>query len=415
MTPPPVNAPPDSAPQVSTKDKAESQRLASTLTVLAATLTAFGVVMIYSASSIAFDLRNGDATSYLRKQAVWVALATIIFALARTTDTSWIEKRAKPLLGFTLLLLLAVLVPGIGAKVGGARRWIRFSGLNGQPSELAKLAVIVFAAWWGTHKRDLLGDYKKGFLPAFGLISFLAALIVLEPDMGTATFAATIGLTVLVVAGLRLHHLALTGAPAAVAVGFFAVFKLQYIAKRVNAFMDLDSDASGVGYQIRQAVIALGSGGPFGLGLGESRQKRLFLPDGHTDFIFALVGEELGLVGTIALVVLYGTLVVLAIRAVNRAKDRFSFLLGTGLSFALGLQAACNMAVATASVPPKGIALPFVSFGGSPLLFCAAAAGILARIAAEGRAPVAETKPAARSRAATIPAVSSTSKQEVTA
>ncbi|MEZ0227453.1 MAG: FtsW/RodA/SpoVE family cell cycle protein [Planctomycetota bacterium] len=368
-------------------DRLESLRLANTIAALAATLTAFGVVMIYSASSIAFDLRNGDATSYLRKQAVWVALATIIFALARTTDTSWLEKRAKPLLGLTLVLLLAVLIPGIGAKVGGARRWIRISGLNGQPSELAKLGVIVFAAWWGTTRRDLLGDFKKGFLPAFGLVGMTATLVVLEPDMGTALFCACVGITVLVVAGMRLRHLALVAAPAVCAIGFFAIFKLQYIAKRFNAWSDLEADASGVGYQIRQAVIALGSGGPFGLGLGESRQKRLFLPDGHTDFIFALVGEELGLVGTIALLVLYGTLVVLAIRAVQRAKDRFSFLLGTGLAFALGLQATLNMAVATASIPPKGIALPFVSFGGSPLLFCAAAAGLLSRIAAEGRAP----------------------------
>lgn len=371
--------------QVALADKAESQRLANTITALAATLTAFGVVMIYSASSVAFDLRNGDSTSYLRKQAVWVALATITFALARTTDLAWIEKRTKPILGVSLFLLLAVLVPGIGAKVGGARRWIRLAGLNGEPSELAKLAVIVFAAWWGANKQDLLADFKKGFLPAFGVVALTAGLIVLEPDMGTASFCALIGITVLVVAGMKLRHLAVMGAPGVFALAAFAVFKLGYIAKRVASWSDLDSDASGVGYQIRQAVIALGSGGPFGLGLGESRQKRLFLPDGHTDFIFALVGEELGLVGTLALVVLYATLVVLAIKAVQRAKDRFSFLLGTGLAFALGLQAALNMAVATASIPPKGIALPFVSFGGSPLLFCAAAVGILARIAAEGR------------------------------
>jgi cell division protein FtsW len=372
------------------QDRAESQRLALTITALAATLTAFGVVMIYSASSVPFDLRNGDSTSYLRKQAVWVALAAIVFALARTTDLSWVEKRARPILGASLLLLFAVLIPGIGTKVGGARRWIRVSGLNGEPSELAKLAVVVFTAWWGATKHELLGDFKRGFLPAFGAVALLAGVIVVEPDMGTASFCAVCGITVLVVAGLRIRHLALVGAPGALALGAFAAFKLDYIAARIRGWKDLDgADAAGVGYQIRQAVISLGSGGPFGLGLGESRQKRLFLPDGHTDFIFALVGEELGLVGTIALLVLYATLVALAIRAVNRAKDRFSFLLGTGLAFALGLQATLNMAVATASIPPKGIALPFVSFGGSPLLFCAAAVGLLARIAAEGRDPVA--------------------------
>jgi cell division protein FtsW len=365
-------------------DTARSQRLASTITALAATLTAFGIVMIYSASSIAFDLRNGDSTSYLRKQAVWVALAAIVFALARTTDLVWIEKRARPICGASLLLLALVLVPGIGTRVGGARRWIRVAGLNGEPSEFAKLAVCIFGAWWGANRTELLTHFKKGFLPAFGVVALFAALIVIEPDMGTASFCATVGVTVLVVAGLRLRHLALVGAPGALALAGFAAFKLGYIMKRIESWLDLDADVSGVGYQIRQAAIALGSGGPLGLGLGESRQKRLFLPDGHTDFIFALVGEELGLVGTLGLLILYATLVILAIRAVQRAKDRFSFLLGTGLAFALGLQAALNMAVATASIPPKGIALPFVSFGGSPLLFCAAATGILARIAREG-------------------------------
>jgi cell division protein FtsW len=384
-----MNAPTNVSP---TKPNPTSQALSNGITALAATLTAFGIVMIYSASSIAFDLRNGDSTSYLRKQAVWVALAAIVFALARTTDLAWLEKRAKPILGASFFLLVLVLVPGIGTKVGGARRWIRVSGLNGEPSELAKLAVCVFGAWWGATRTEILTDFKKGFLPGFGVVALFAGLIVIEPDMGTATFCAAVGLTVLVVAGLRIRHLALVGAPGALGLVGFAFFKLGYILNRIHAWSDLDADASGVGYQIRQAVIALGSGGPYGLGLGESRQKRLFLPDGHTDFIFALVGEELGLIGTLALVVLYAVLVVLAIKTVQRAKDRFSFLLGTGLAFALGLQAALNMAVATASIPPKGIALPFVSFGGSPLLFCAAATGLLARIAREGVDPVAETK-----------------------
>ncbi len=203
--------------------------------------------------------------------------------------------------------------------------------------------------------------------------------------MGTATFCAVCSLSVLVVAGARLRHLAAVSLPGALAAGVFALKKLAYISERITAFMDLEHHADGTGYQIHQAVIALGSGGPFGLGLGESRQKRLFLPDGHTDFIFSLIGEELGFVGACAVLVLYAALVILMIKAVQRAKDRFSFFLGTGLALAIGLQAVLNVAVATASVPPKGIALPFVSYGGSSLFFCAAAVGLLARIAAEGR------------------------------
>jgi cell division protein FtsW len=370
----------------------ESTRLSNTITALAATLTAFGIVMIYSASSIGSDLRHEDATIFLRKQALWVALAAIVFALARTTDLEWLRQRAKPILGVAILLLIGVLVPGLGKKIGGARRWIRISGLNGEPSEFAKLALIIFAASWGAAKAEVLHEFKAGFLPAFGVVAFTAGIIAIEPDMGTSSFCALTALSVLVVAGIRLRHLALVGAPAAFGVVALALTKLGYIMARIKAFSDLEQDPGGTGYQIRQAVIALGSGGPMGLGLGASRQKRLFLPDGHTDFIFALVGEELGFIGTIALVVLYATLVVLAIKAVDRARDRFSFLLGTGLTLALGLQAVLNMAVATASIPPKGIALPFVSFGGSSLLFCAAAVGLLARIAAEGRDPAPVTR-----------------------
>lgn len=365
----------------------ESLRLQAAILALAATLTAFGVVMIYSASSVGLGLKHDDATIFLRKQALWVTLALIVFALARTTATETLRKLAKPLYAIAVCGLVLVLIPGIGENHHGARRWINLGGLRGEPSEFAKLALIVFAASWGATKEAVLARFKEGFLPAFGCVAVAAGITAVEPDMGTATFTAGIALAILVVAGIRVSHLFLVATPGALGLAVFAIRKLGYIQARIQAFMDLDANADRTGYQLRQALIALGSGGPTGLGLGESRQKRLFLPDGHTDFIFSLVGEELGFVGTATLLCLYAALVVLLIKAVQRAKDRFSFLLGTGLALSLGLQAMLNVAVATASIPPKGIALPFVSYGGSSLFFCAAAIGVLSRIAAEGRTP----------------------------
>jgi cell division protein FtsW len=367
----------------------ESLRLEAAILALAALLTAFGVVMIYSASSTGLGLAHHDSTVFLRKQALWVTLALIVFSLARTTATETLRRHAKAIYVLAIVGLVLVLVPGIGENHHGARRWINVGGLRGEPSEFAKLALIVFAASWGATHEEILGRFKEGFLPAFGCVALAAGVTAIEPDMGTATFTAAIALAVLVVAGVRISHLALVATPGALGLALFAATKLQYIRARIEAFMDLDANADRTGYQLRQALIALGSGGPFGLGLGESRQKRLFLPDGHTDFIFALTGEELGFVGTAALLLLYGALVVLLVKAVQRSRDRFSFLLGTGLALAIGLQAALNVAVATASIPPKGIALPFVSYGGSSLFFCSAAIGLLARIAAEGRTCVA--------------------------
>jgi cell division protein FtsW len=219
------------------------------------------------------------------------------------------------------------------------------------------------------------------------MIALTAGLVAVEPDMGTALLLSTVSTTLLLVGGVPLRHLLMIGGPGAGVLFLFAARKLAYIGARVHAFLDPQHDPGGIGYQTHQAVIAIGSGGPFGLGLGASEQKLLFLPDVHTDFIFALVGEELGFIGAVAVLLVFAALIVHGMKAVDRAKDEFSFLLALGLLLTLGIQSVLNVAVATASVPPKGIALPFLSFGGSSLLFAAAAAGLICKVAAEGRAP----------------------------
>jgi cell division protein FtsW len=279
-----------------------------------------------------------------------------------------------------------VLVPGIGKRINGARRWIRLAGFNGQPSELAKLALIIYLAAWCSSNRDDLRRLK-GILPILGVVGLVAGLVAVEPDMGTALLLGTVATTVLLVAGVKFRHLLAVGLPAGTVLFVFALTKLDYIWRRVGAFLDPASDPAGAGFQTRQALIAIGSGGLWGRGLGGSSQKRLFLPEVHTDYIFALVGEELGMVGALVVLGAFVALVVYGLHAIDRARDTFAFLLAVGIVASLGVQSLLNVAVATGSVPPKGIALPFLSFGGSSLLAAAAAAGLLARVAAEGKRP----------------------------
>ncbi len=359
---------------------------ATAILLIVAGLTALGLVLVYSSTSVGIALKLQDATLYLRRQFLWVTLGTGVFVLARTTPLDVLRRWSPALLAAALFALVLVLVPGVGRKAGGANRWISLGPLRGQPSEFAKLALIIFTAAWASSQGERLRTLK-GILPGVGAIGLVAGLIVIEPDMGTTLLLTAICMTMLVIAGVRIRHLILLGAPCAAVVLAFAVTKLGYIWARINAFMDPAGSANGTGYQQLQAQIALGSGGPFGVGLGAGHQKMLFLPDVHTDFVFALVGEELGFVGALAVVGGFAALAIYGMKAVDRAKDSFSFLLATGIVLLLGSQSILNIAVATASVPPKGIALPFLSFGGSSLLAAAAAAGILTRIAATGREP----------------------------
>jgi cell division protein FtsW len=362
------------------------QRTAAAITLLVAALAVLGIVLVYSSTSVGIALKAQDATLFLRRQLLWVALGSGVFVLARTTDPHTLRRWAWPIIGVTALCLILVLVPGIGKKINGARRWIRLGSFNGQPSELAKLALVVFCAAWVSGRREAL-QTLRGSLPALGVVGLVVGLTAIEPDMGTAALLGAVATTVLLVGGVPFRHLLIVGGPVVVAGVLFAARKLAYIGNRINAFMDPASDPGGVAYQTNQAVIAIGSGGPFGVGLGASQQKLLFLPDVHTDFIFALVGEELGFIGAVTVLLVYAALVVQGMRAVDRAREEFSFLVALGLTLTLGLQSVLNVAVATKSVPPKGIALPFLSFGGSSLLFACAAAGLLAKIAADGRAP----------------------------
>jgi cell division protein FtsW len=355
------------------------------ITLVAMTLLAFGIVMVYSSSSIGMELRVSDATVYLRRQVLWTVLAGIVFLIARSTDVLVLRKWATPIFGFCCLLLTAVLIPGVSRSIGGARRWLSVAGMNIQPSEIAKVAMIIMLAKLIDIRRDKLHDFKEGFLPVIVPIIFIGGLVIVEPDFGSAGLLIGVGMIMVFVAGARLLHIAVLAVPGLLALIVLIMMKGAHVRERLAAFFDPNADPNGVSYQVRQAIIALGSGGLWGQGLGASRQKRLFLPDVHTDFIFALVGEELGFIGACGIVSLFGLLLFFGFMAVMRAKDRFSFFLALGLTLFLGFQACINMAVATGTMPPKGIALPLISFGGSSLCICAASLGILVNIALAGR------------------------------
>jgi len=366
------------------KGRSAAQRRGDWLTMVALTLVSLGIVLVYSSSSIRMELKVSDSTIILRRQLLWAFLAGCTFLIVRSTGIELLRRHSRLFFGATCLLLVAVMVPGISHKIGGARRWISFSGMNLQPSEIAKITMVLLVATLVCERREKLDSFKEGFMWVVAPVLAIAALVIVEPDFGTASLLVFVGMAMLVVAGVRWRHLLVSGIPALLGIVGLVLVKGDYVRARIGAFLKPGSDLAGVGYQVRQALIALGSGGFWGQGLGASRQKRLFLPDVHTDFIFALVGEELGFVGAATVVGLYGLLVALGFLAAFRAKDRFSFLVAFGLTLTIGLQAIINIAVATGSMPPKGIALPLISFGGSSLMLCAACIGVLVNIAEQG-------------------------------
>lgn len=353
-----------------------------------------GLAMVYSASGIrALDLRD-DPSYYLTQQSLWAALGLVAMAVAARVDYRRLRPLALPLLGVVFVLLVLVLIPGLGTNAGGASRWLRFGSLFGvQPAELAKLALIVYLAFW-------LGAWRGTASPmaAFALlVGGMTALVVAEPDLGTAIVLGAIALSMYFVSGARVREFAAIGALALVAVGVAAVAQ-PYRLQRVLTFLDPWSDPRGSGFQTIQALYALALGGPFGEGLGASREKAGFLPAPYTDSIFAVLGEELGLAGTIVVILLFLALAFRGIRIALRAPDRPGALLATGVSVWLAFQAWVNMAVVASLVPMTGITLPFISYGGSSLVVSLVGVGILLNVGHQGVAQPAGVPRAAGGR-----------------
>ncbi len=347
------------------------------LFAIAASLALFGAVMVYSASAM-IALKETEGVSqftYFYKQFGFTLIGLMVMYATSKIDYRWYQEKTVVygILAVTAILLLAVF--GF-PPINGARRWIRFSGVSFQPSELAKIALPVFLAYFLTKNEKLIGDLRETVLPCAAVLGGLGALIMLEPDLGTAIVLCAIFVAVYFAAGAKILHLAAVGA-GLLLIGVGALVFAPWRIERLVAFANPFEKSSSSGYQVVQSLYAIGSGGILGEGFAKGQQKLFYLPYPYSDFIFAVVGEELGLVGTLCVVIAFGLLLWRGTRAALLAPDRFGMLLGIGIITGIIVQALFNISVVISILPAKGIPLPFISYGGSSIIVTLFAVGIL--------------------------------------
>jgi len=351
-------------------------------------LALFGLVMVYSASAVVAQQENSNQFHYLTKQAIWTGIGFAVMFAAMRLDYMWLRNRrfAWGLVVLTVLMLLAVFV---FPSVNGAHRWIKLSKFSIQPSEISKLTLAIFLAYFLEQHAGEERSFVRTFLPCAVVTGLLAVLVVAEPDLGTSVMLLVIFGVVIYTAGARLLHLGLAAAPALIALAGLLIF-VPFRVRRLTAFLDPWADPQGSGYQVVQSLLAVGSGGPHGLGFAQGRQKLFFLPFAHSDFIFAVIGEELGLAGALGVVLVFGLFLWRGIRTCLRAPDRFGMLLSLALVTGIVAQALFNISVVLALVPTKGIPLPFISYGGSSLVPTLAAVGILLNVSQHASGNIAD-------------------------
>ncbi len=353
-----------------------------------AALVSIGLVMVLSASSVQAFEDYGSSFLFFLRQAAYAAVgAAGLWVASRMRYQAW-KHLCLPLLVVSTGLLVVVLIPGLGTVAGGSARWIELGPITIQPSEPAKLAVIAFTAALLASRWQRLGDPRQLAMPLVPVVLIVSMLIMLQPDMGTTIIVVAAVGVLLFAAGARMKHL-LVGAASLVTLGLGLIFVEGYRWARFISYGDPWQDPQGSGYQAIQSLTALGSGGLFGLGLGASRQKFGYLPNAHTDFIYAIIGEELGLVGAVLVLLLFGLLVYAGVRIALHAPDAFGRLLAIGITGWFGIQALTNLGAVTGLLPITGVPLPFVSFGGSALVISLVAVGILLSISRAARRRVA--------------------------
>ena len=340
-------------------------------------LMGLGVLMVYSASSAKAGIKYDDAELFLRRQLMWVVLGAATIYVTMRIDPERLRTYVKPACIAVLVMLALVLIPGVGTTTNGASRWFRIGPLSLQPSELAKLCAVVWLAHHMDLARDRLSDWKTGVLPAVVPIGLAAGLTLVEPDFGTALFLAAVAAAILLVGGMPMKKLAWSSLAALPLIAWQIAKRWGVMMRRLEG-MGGGSANSDATHQVYQAKVAMGSGGLTGVGIGAGHQKLFYLPEAHTDFIMGVIGEEMGFLGSMFVLLLFAVITWCGFRIAMglAARSRYTFLFVFGCVFMIGLQAAGNVAVVTGSVPTKGIALPFVSLGGSSLLVLCAALGI---------------------------------------
>lgn len=361
-----------------------------TLLVITIVLALIGLVMVFSASAVVAGSRFHDEGYFLKRQIVWLALGFLLMQVLSRIDYVWWKRLAIPLLGVTTLLLVLVLVPSIGVAAKGGRRWLHVGPVLVQPAELAKLVLLVYVAAYLAKREETITRFWGGLLPPLLVFGVVGGLVLLERDLGTVVIMGLTVMGLLFLGGARVAHLLGLSVAGLVAMTVLVVgssFRLQ----RVMVFLAPWKDPTNAGFQITQSFLAFGHGGVFGVGLGEGRQKLFFLPEAHTDFVLALVGEELGLLGTASIILLFALFVIRGFYIAARARMPFGRYLGMGITLLIGVQALINASVVTGLVPTKGLTLPFVSYGGSSLATCMAGVGMLLNISRDRRSGLEES------------------------
>lgn len=379
-------------------------KLNTTLLIFLCTMTllTLGVVMITSSSAAIaareinkaqVDTKGGGVEAerpkltshsyfYTKRQIMWAGIAFMFMIAAYRVDYDFYKRWGGTILLACIVLLIAVLIPGIGKKVNGSRRWLGFAGFYLQASEFAKIGTIIFLSKILTEKNRTLKSWKRGFFPSISVVGLVCLLVVVEPDLGTAVVIMLIAMTMFAVAGMRPAHLLTLVVFFIPVLAGLIVFE-KYRMKRLLSFLNPEKDIQGTGWQLWQSLISVGSGGWEGLGLGNGPQKYLFLSEAYTDFIFASICEELGMWGAGLVIALFVFLMIQGYRVAMKLQDMFGSLLATGITAMIGIQAFFNMFVVLGLVPTKGLTLPFISYGGSSLIVNMIAIGILMSLSRE--------------------------------
>ncbi|MDD3375759.1 MAG: putative lipid II flippase FtsW [Candidatus Omnitrophica bacterium] len=355
------------------------RELRVSIAAITTVLICLGIIMIFSSSGIYALQELGSSTYFLQRHLVYLCVGFIFMMFAMTIDYRVLAQYSKPILIFSIVMLVLVLIPGVGKEVYGARRWFRFLGFGFQPSEFAKLAVLIYASDFLARKQKRITSLFSGFIPLMCVLGVVSLLILKQPDLGTTALISAVVLVMLFIAGTRIAFLASIAFLSFPAI-YYLIARVPYRLRRIQAFLDPWSDKQGAGFQLVQSQIALGSGGIFGLGLGKSMQKLFYLPAAHTDFILSIIGEELGLLGTATVVLLFVLFIWQGARIAKRTQEPFGYFLAIGIVAMIGLQAIVNIGVSIGAFPTKGLPLPFISYGGSALIVQMVCVGLLLNI-----------------------------------
>ena len=368
-------------------------------------LLILGLLAVYSASFAVGYLEYGNTNYFVARQAIFALVGVVVLVLFMRMDYHRLRALSVPIMAIALAGLLAVLIPGVGVERNGASRWLELGPLSVQPSEFAKLALIIYISAWLASRGKQINRFSLGFVPFVLMVGLVGGLVIAEPDMGTTIIILLTAITLFFVAGAPLTHLGLLTLVGSL-ISWGVIVSRDYQLDRLVSFVSPESDPQGLGFQVIQLLIALGSGGPVGLGWGASRQKFFYVPGAHTDGVFAILGEELGFVGLLSILGLFAFFLYRALRVTMRSRDQFAVLLGIGIISWIAYQTLINVGGITRTIPLTGVPLPFLSYGGSALVSILAGVGVLLSVSRYSRdvgylereRPQAQVRPQARPR-----------------